>query len=423
VSHIDSLAFAREQDLCDPLAVFRAAFHLPTQPDGSPETYLCGNSLGLLPTRTESFIHRELEKWKQSAVRGHRTPPHPWATYQEEISPMLASLVGALPQEVVAMNSLTTNLHLLLVSFYRPTAARYKILMEAHAFPSDRYAVLSHFTHHKLSPEALVEIPADSHTALVGTEKWLEWIEREKESLAVVLLPGVQYLTGEWFDVARITKKAHEYGCYVGIDLAHAVGNLPLQLHDWGVDFACWCHYKYMNSGPGAIGGAFIHQRHAVNSYMPRFSGWWGSTKETRFQMPQDFVPLHSAEGWQLSNPAIFSLCALHASLDLFTEAGGMKGIRKKSLQLTGYLESLLENRLKDFLYRLTPRNPEARGAQLSLCFQAGVMGKKIHETLLATGITVDWREPGILRVSPAPLYNSFQDVYTFVSTLEGILR
>ena len=419
----DAIDFAHQQDQKDPLSSFRAAFHIPLQPDGKPEIYLCGNSLGLLPVRTESYVLQEVEKWKRYAVRGHRTSPHPWASYQEEVSPLLAPLVGGKACEVVAMNSLTTNLHLLLVSFYRPTATRRKILMERQAFPSDRYAVLSQLQHHGCPPGALVEIAPDPHTGLLGTEKWLEAIDQAKETLAVVLLPGVQYLTGEWFDVEAIVKKAHAHGCIVGIDLAHGVGNLPLQLHAWQVDFASWCHYKYMNSGPGAIGGAFIHERHVTNPLLPRFAGWWGSVKETRFQMSSDFVPTPSAEGWQLSNPPIFSLCALQASLEIFTQAGGMRVLREKSCQLTGYLEHLLQERLQDVVSIMTPRDPAARGAQLSLRFTPTVSGKAVYEKLLTHGIAVDWREPGILRVSPAPLYNSFQDVYTFVLTLEGILR
>lgn len=418
----DTLAFAREQDLRDPLASFRSEFHFPSQENGTPEIYLCGNSLGLLPVRTESFIQRELEKWRQCAVRGHHTSPYPWVSYQEEISPMLAALVGGQPTEVVAMNTLTTNLHLLLVSFFRPTPSRYKILMESTAFPSDRYAVLSQLAHHGLPSSALIEISPDPHTGLLGTERWVEAIEKEGERLAVVLLPGVQYLTGEWFDIPAIVEKTHAYGGYVGIDLAHAVGNLPLQLHAWDMDFACWCHYKYMNSGPGAIGGVFIHERHITNPLIPRFSGWWGSEKSTRFQMPRKFVSLQSAEAWQLSNPAIFSLCALHASLEVFTQAGGMEPLRVKSVQLTGYLESLLRTRLSESIDVITPQDPALRGAQLSLGFVPGIEGKKLYEGLLSAGITVDWREPGLLRVAPAPLYTSFQDVQAMVSTLERLL-
>lgn len=414
--------FAREQDRGDPVAHFRDQFHIPKRADGRDALYLCGNSLGLQPKLTQSYLIEELNKWRELAVRGHFESPYPWMPYHEFLMEKTAVLVGAQPQEVVTMNSLTVNLHLMMVSFYRPTSERHKILIEAHAFPSDRYAVESQITFHGLDPKdsLLLAIPRPGEECL-RMEDIARLIEREGPSIALILLPGVQYYTGQVLDMGEITRLGHAAGSVVGFDLAHAVGNIPLELHHWGCDFACWCTYKYLNSGPGSLAGCFVHERHAHKSQLPRFAGWWGHDKSTRFRMGPHFKPIPGAEGWQLSNPAILSLAAIRASLDVFCQAGGMLPLRKKSERLTGYLEFLLQTQLADHVEIITPSDRSQRGCQLSLKVRShGTTGKTLFSKISGAGVACDWREPNVIRVAPVPLYNRFEDVYRFVEILSS---
>ncbi|HET7675993.1 MAG TPA: kynureninase, partial [Gammaproteobacteria bacterium] len=356
--------FAIEQDRADPLAAYRDQFHLPHSAGDEPDIYLCGNSLGLQPKTTQAWVAQELADWARLGVKGHLEARHPWLPYHELVTDKLAEVVGAEPAEVVAMNTLTVNLHLMMVSFYRPDARRYKIMIERSAFPSDRYAVESQIRWHGYDPAtALVEVGRPDGT--IDLAEIESVIARERDSLALVLLPGVQYLSGECLPMAAIAKLAHDAGASVGFDLAHATGNVPLALHDWNADFAVWCHYKYMNSGPGAVGGCFVHARHA-QADLPRFSGWWGHDKTTRFAMRPQFHAIPGAEGWQLSNPPILSLAPLAASLEIFA-AAGMPALRQKSVRLTAYLEYLLRQKLEGKVAIVTPEDPDARGCQLSL--------------------------------------------------------
>jgi len=410
-------------DIADPLARYRSKFHLPISVDGNPQTYLCGHSLGLQPRSTAALINEELLVWQTQAVEGHFNSKHPWLSYHELLTPGLAELTGALPMEVVAMNSLSVNLHLLLTSFYRPTTQRHKILIEAGAFPSDRYAVCSHLKLHGYDPaHSLIELTPRAGEDTLCTEDLLALLEREGASIATVLFPGLQYLTGQLFDMQAITQAAQKQGCVVGLDLAHAIGNVPLNLHDWHVDFAVWCSYKYLNSGPGSIGGAFVHERHAHNAALPRLAGWWGHDKTTRFAMPHEFVPLPGAEGWQLSNPPILACAPLLASLQIFQDAG-IKALRNKSLQLTAYLDYLLTSQLGQYISLITPAEPQARGCQLSLRLHVErEQARKIHQQLMMQGFICDWREPDIIRVTPVPLYNRHVDVWQFVHSLQSLL-
>jgi len=416
------LAFAREMDRRDPLAAFRGKFHIPRRPDGAEEIYLCGNSLGLQPRNAASYVAAELDSWARRGVKGHFEGDHPWMPYHEYLAPGMAELVGAEPGEVVAMNTLTVNLHLMMVSFYRPTPARHRIVIERQAFPSDHYAVASQIRFHGYDPARAMRFlsPRDGEK-LIRHEDIGELIEGEGESIALILLPGMQYYTGQLFDMASIARLGHAKGCVVGFDLAHAAGNVPLALHDWDVDFAAWCTYKYLNSGPGSVAGCFVHARHGKAPDLPRFAGWWGHDKATRFEMGPDFAPIAGAEGWQLSNPPILSLAAIRASLDVFREAGYMGPLREKSLLLTGYLEWLLAAELGDAVGMITPRDPDARGCQLSLTLGGGG-GRELFDRLDAAGVTCDWREPDVIRVAPAPLYNSFEDCHRFVDTLKPLL-
>lgn len=410
-------------DAQDALAGLRASFHMPNRSDGTPAVYLCGHSLGLSPKRASTIVNEELAAWAQLGVEGHFAAARPWVSYHERVTEGLANLVGARPIEVVAMNSLTVNLHLLLTSFYRPVGKRRKLLIEAFAFSSDRYAVESQLRLHDLDPaDALVIVtPRDGET-LLRTEDLCARIEREGAELATVLLPGVQYLTGQSFDLQAITRAAHGVGATVGFDLAHAVGNTPLQLHDWDVDFAVWCSYKYLNSGPGAIGGAFVHERHA-NAALPRMAGWWGHDKSSRFAMPPTYKPLPGAEGWQLSNPPILALAPLIASLELF-EAAGLQRLREKSIALTNYLEALLQAKAAHQLTILTPPSPAERGCQLSLRLHRDPnAARAIHEQLTERGFVCDWREPDVIRVAPVPLYNTFADVWEFAHALVELIE
>ena len=404
--------FAVAQTARDALLAFRDRFHIPKMADGSDCIYLSGHSLGLQPKSTRNYLEQELQEWARLGVEAHFQARHPWMPYHETLTEPIGRLVGALPIEVVAMNSLTVNLHLMMVSFYRPTAQRNKIVIEPNAFPSDQYAVKSQIQYHGYDPaDSLIELKPRPGETWIRTEDLEELIVRDGEKIALVMLGGVNYYNGQAFDFRRITNVGHARGCVVGFDLAHAAGNLPLKLHDWNIDFAVWCCYKYLNGGPGAIAGCFVHERHARDAKLPRFAGWWGHDKISRFRMPPDFQAIPGAEGWQLSNPSILSAAALRASLEIFDEAT-MQRLRAKSELLTGYLEFLLDQDISKKFSIITPRHSANRGAQLSL--RVAEHGRAVCDALANDGIICDWREPDILRVAPVPLYNTFSDVHTF---------
>lgn len=406
-------------DVADPLPSLRAQFHIP-QHDGGEQAYFVGNSLGLQPRGVRAQVEDVLDKWSMEAVEGHFRGNSQWMNYHQLMREPLGRIVGAQPEEVVAMNSLTANLHLMMVSFYRPTHERPAILIEAGSFPSDRYAVESQIAFHGFDPATdLIEVTADQPGGLFSMAAIEQAITEHGHRLALVLWPGVQYRTGQAFDIAEITRLAHAQGAMCGVDLAHGVGNIPLTLHDDDVDFAVWCHYKYLNSGPGAVAGCFVHERHA-RSPVPRFAGWWGHDAATRFQMGPHFQPTPGAEGWQLSNPPILGLAPLRASLDLFDQVG-MPALRAKSLRLTGYLESLIQQRLADTLEVLTPANPDERGCQLSIRVRGGrEQGRSLFDHLAANGVLGDWREPDVIRISPAPLYNTHHDILRFADGVDA---
>ena len=410
---------AETLDAADPLRALRAKFLIPRH-GGQDQLYFCGNSLGLQPLGARVHVEEVLDKWAHEAVEGHFTGQAQWMPYHELVREPLARVVGAEPSEVVAMNSLTANLHLLMVSFYRPTRERPAILMEAGAFPSDRYALESQVRFHGFDPATdLIELEPDEADGTFSMAAIANAIKHHGPRLALVLWPGVQYRSGQAFDLTEIARLAHAQGAIAGFDLAHAAGNLPLRLHDSGADFAVWCHYKYMNSGPGAVAGAFVHARHA-HSERPRFAGWWGHEKETRFQMGPRFVPTAGADGWQLSNPPILGLAPLRASLELFDDVG-MAALREKSEKLTGWLETLIRARLADILTIATPPQPGRRGCQLSLRVHGGrTRGRELFEYLGAHGIIGDWREPDVIRISPTPMYNRYSDVVGFVEAVEA---
>ncbi|MDZ7345041.1 MAG: kynureninase [candidate division KSB1 bacterium] len=409
----NSKSFALEMDASDPLAKYRERFHIPKTKTGEDCIYLCGNSLGLQPKTVRAYIEQELKDWETLGVEGHFHAKNPWLPYHEFLTAQTARIVGAKPIEVVVMNSLTVNLHLMLVSFYRPTPQRHKIVIEGNAFPSDQYAVKSQIRFHGFDPStALIELAPRRGEDTIRTQDIEALIETEGKTIAVIMLGGVNYATGQLFEMDRITKAGHAKGCIVGFDLAHAVGNVPLKLHEWNVDFAVWCSYKYLNAGPGSIAGCFVHERHANNPELPRFAGWWGHDKQTRFLMPSDFHPIPGAEGWQLSNPPILPLAALRAAMDIFDEVG-MENLRAKSVLLTGYLEFLLDQYAHQNFSVITPRDPQQRGAQLSIRLRKN--GRALCERLAARGIICDWREPDILRAAPVPLYNSFWEIHRFV--------
>ena len=405
--------FARQMDQADALRDFRAQFHIPKTKDGKDCIYLCGNSLGLQPKAVTESIMQELKDWQELGVEGHFHAKNPWLPYHEFLTASYARLVGAKDSEVVAMNTLSVNLHLMMVSFYRPTPLRRKIVIETHAFPSDRYAVYSQIAFHGFDPAAdLIELKPRDGEVLLREEDIEKTIREHGESIALIMLGGVNYYTGQVFDMARITRAGHEVGAKVGFDLAHAAGNINLRLHDWGVDFACWCSYKYLNSGPGSVAGCFVHERHGRSFDMPRFAGWWGNDKAKRFKMGPEFNPIEGAEGWQLSNPPILSLAAVKASLAIF-DVAGMDRLRAKSLSLTGYLEYLLDSLKSDVFKILTPRDTTFRGCQLSIVVRDN--GRAVFNALEEAGVVCDWREPDCIRVAPVPLYNSYHDVYEFV--------
>lgn len=411
-------AYAQQQDANDPFRDFRADFHIPRHGDGEM-AYFCGNSLGLQPKGARAYVDEVMDKWARDAVEGHFREPAPWMPYHALVRDALAEVVGAQASEVVAMNSLTANLHLMMVSFYQPTIERTAILIEAGTFPSDHHAVESQLKYRGLPPEScLIEVEPDQPDGTISMAAIERAIAEHGKRLALILWPGVQYRTGQAFDLKEITRLGHAAGAIVGFDLAHAVGNLPLQLHDSGADFAVWCHYKYMNSGPGAVGGCFVHERHAMTD-RPRFAGWWGHDQTTRFKMAPEFVPTPGADGWQLSNPPILGLAPLRASLDLFARAG-MPALRAKSENLTGYLESLIRTRLSETLQIITPDQSAQRGCQLSLRVVGGrERGRALFEHLSKQGVLGDWREPDVIRISPAPLYNTFGDVLRFARAVE----
>ena len=410
-------AWAAAADDADPLRAFRSEFLIPPH-EGRDSNYFCGNSLGLQPRAVREAIAAELDYWGELGVEGHFKGRLPWMDYHEFVRDDLADVVGAQPSEVVAMNTLGVNLHLMMVSFYRPTPERHAILIEAGAFPTDRYAVESQIRFHGYDPAtALIELEADEPNGTISDAAFERALAEHGARTALVMLPGVQYRTGQAFDLKAIARLAHAQGCQVGFDLAHAVGNLPLQLHDSDADFAIWCSYKYLNAGPGAVGGAFVHERHAREA-LPRFAGWWGHDKTTRFQMGPQFVPTPGADGWQLSNPPILALVPLRVSLEIFRRAG-MDRLREKSLKLSGYLEWLVRTQLPDVLEIVTPADPSRRGAQLSIRVLGGrARGRALFEYLMANGIIGDWREPDVIRISPAPLYNRHADCLAFAEAV-----
>ncbi len=407
---------AAELDASDPLSQYRSRFYIPKHTDGSDVIYFAGNSLGLQPKTVRAYVEQEIKDWETMGVEGHMHAKHPWLPYHEFLTEQTARIAGAKPAEVVNMNSLTVNLHLMLVSFYRPEKLRHKILIESNAFPSDHYAIQSQIKFHGFNPaDSLIEMKPRAGETTIRTEDITDFISKEGKSIALIMFAGVNYYTGQAFDIERITKAGHDNGCIVGFDLAHAAGNLDLSLHDHDADFAVWCSYKYLNGGPGAIAGAFVHERHIRVMSIPKFWGWWGQNKATRFKMEHDFQPIPTVESWQLSNPPILQLAALRASLDIFDEAG-IKNLREKSKRLTGYAEYLIEEKNDGNIKIITPENPSERGCQLSLSAEKN--GREIHKKLNKNGVICDWREPDVIRIAPVPLYNSYKDVYKFVEIL-----
>lgn len=404
--------FAVAMDVHDPLKEFRQQFLLP-KITGDDCVYLCGHSLGLQPKAAGTYIEQELRDWAGLGVEGHFQARNPWMPYHRLLTEQTAELVGAKPLEVVVMNSLTVNLHLMMVSFYRPTRGRHKIVVERGAFPSDRYAVDSQIRFHGFDPAtALIELAPRSGEHCLRDEDIELLIDRGGDEIALIMLGGVNYGTGQAFDMERITRLGHARGCVVGFDLAHAAGNLYLKLHEWGPDFAVWCSYKYLNGGPGCVAGCFVHERHASAWDLPRFAGWWGHDEQSRFEMGPNFRAMSGADGWQLSNPSIVSLAVLRSSMDIFHEAG-MERLRAKSLSLTAYLEFLLDQKASPNFSIVTPRDKERRGAQLSIRIPRG--GRSFCERLTKEGVVGDWREPDIYRVAPVPLYNSYHEAFRFV--------
>lgn len=410
---------AQQLDHEDELSGFRTRFLIPSH-HHKPVIYLCGNSLGLQPRKASLYIQEELEDWANLGVEGHFKARRPWFNYHELLSGALANLCGARPSEVVSMNQLTVNLHLLMVSFYRPEGKRCKIICEAKAFPSDQYAMQSQVAFHGYSPdECIIEVSPREGAHHISHEDIIAAIEANKDELALVLFSGVNYYTGQVFDMKAITEAGHKAGAVVGFDLAHAIGNVKLQLHDWHVDFATWCSYKYLNSGPGGVSGIFVHEKHLKNIDIPRFHGWWGHDPKVRFKMEKKFVPMLSAEAWQLSNAPVLSMAAHKASLEIFEEAG-MDRLVQKSEKLTGYMEFLLhdlskQSKFKGMFEIITPKE---RGCQLSILFHKN--GRKMFDHLTNSGVVADWREPDVIRVAPVPLYNSFMDVYQFYAIMKN---
>lgn len=416
MKYTSSKDFAIEMDQKDPLKHYRDQFYLPKKEDGNPFLYFCGNSLGLQPKTTKEFVNQELTDWANLGVEGHFHAKKPWMPYHEFLSETMSAIVGAQPHEVVVMNSLTVNLHLMMISFYRPTDKRHKILIEGDAFPSDKYAVASQLNYHGYNTnDAMISLRPKSGEQNLTTKDILLTIEQHGDEIALVMMGGVNYYTGQKYDMKAITKAAHLKGCKVGFDLAHAVGNVNLELHDWDVDFAVWCTYKYLNGGPGSVGGCFVHDKYKDN-YKPRLAGWWGHEKDTRFKMPDQFIPITGAEGWQMSNAPILSMAALRASLEIYKEVG-MEALRTKAELLTGYLEFLLLELPSDKIKIFTTSNAEERGCQISLNVIND--GKNVFDNITKAGVIADWREPDVIRLAPVPLYNSYMDVYQFIEILK----
>lgn len=419
----NTLEGSRAADQADPLAAYRQQFLFP-QKDGENVLYFTGNSLGLQAKGVKALIEEELNDWSTYGVDGHVEAKRPWLSYHENFGSSLAKLMGAKESEVVAMNGLTTNLHLLMVSFYQPKGKRTKILCEGKAFPSDQYALASQLRFHGLDPkEHLIEIMPDPETELIEEDRIIAAIDQHREELALVMIGGVNYYTGQWFDMERITDAAKRAGAVVGWDLAHAAGNVPLELHKWNVDFAAWCGYKYLNSGPGGVSGVFVHEKHHGKADIPRFEGWWGHNKEDRFKMPDTFVPIPSAEAWQLSNAPVFSMVPLLASLAHFDEVG-IEKLRHKSLSLTAYLQLVIEEasaKSGQAIRMITPTEAHRRGSQISIAVPG--KGRAVFEQLTKAGVIADWREPDVIRLAPVPMYNSYEDVYRFGQLLETYLK
>lgn len=415
-----TLESARQLDQDDDLRRFRDQFQIPHVND-EPDLYFVGNSLGLMPTRTPGYVQLELDRWADLGVRGHASGERNWIEYHECLAASMAAIVGGQVNEVITMNTLTVNLHLMMATFYRPNKKRNKILIEQHAFPSDKNAVESQIRLHGYSSaDSLIEV-ASEPDGLLTTAGICDAVAKNRDTLALILLPGVQYYTGQVLDMEAITKCAHQYDIKVGFDLAHAAGNVPMSLHQWDVDFACWCSYKYLNSGPGSLAGCFVHERHATNTGLDRLAGWWGHDKASRFEMTGDFSAIPTAEGWQLSNPPILSLAAIRASLDVFDESGGIAVLHEKSRQQGKFFRSCLEQRLGDRVHVITPA--EQSGCQLSLEVKFdGIDGRQVHEVLESKGIRTDWREPNVIRAAPTPLYNTYEEIWRFVDVLDECL-
>ena len=424
MSHVPVLDHARAQDAADPLRGYREQFLFPSL-GVEPLVYFTGHSLGLQPKTVQAAVQLELDEWARYGVEGHFHSTNPWYSYHERLTPAMAKIVGAHESEVVCMNSLTTNIHLLFVSFYRPTAKRYKIISEAKMFPSDRYLLETQVQFHGYKPDdAIIEVAPRSGEWTLRQEDILAAIEEHADELSLVFFGGVNYFTGQLFDLQQLTAAAHAAGAVAGFDLAHAAGNVPLTLHDWDVDFAAWCSYKYLNAGPGNAGGIFVHERHGERSDLPRFGGWWGHDKDTRFDMKPGFQPMKGAEGWQLSNVPILGMAAMKASLDVFAEVG-MPALRAKSEKLTGYLEYTIGQLAAEFpdagITLITPRDPRYRGSQIS--FNVAGHERALFDQMVAAGVIADFREPCIIRIAPVPLYNSFEDVYNFGVVLRTLLK
>lgn len=425
VAYKSSIEYAQEQDENDPLRAYREKFHIPVI-NGIETVYFTGNSLGLQPKSVKNYLDEELEAWKNWGVEGHFEAKRPWFSYHEFLTDKIARVVGAKPIEVVVTHSLTTNLHLMMVSFYQPKSERYKIICEKKAFPSDQYALESQARFHGYHPsDAIIEVGPRPGEHLIHEEDIVRAIEEAGDSLAMVMIGGVNYYSGQLFDMKRITEAGHKVGAYVGFDLAHAAGNVKLELNAWGVDFAAWCSYKYLNSSPGGVSGMFVHERHANNKELPRFAGWWGHDKDTRFLMEPGFNPMPGAEGWQLSNAPVLGMAAHLASLDLFDEVG-MDALIEKRRKLTDYLEFVIEaiserNKDRCEFEIITPKEQERRGAQLSILSHG--MGKTLFDAITKEGVIADWREPNVIRIAPVPLYNSFEDVYRFGAILEKAIQ
>jgi kynureninase len=414
---LDHPEFADELDKEDPLASYRAQFHIP-QHKGRDCIYLCGNSLGLQPKNAAPYVMEEMEDWQRLGVEGHVHARHPWMPYHEFLTEQMARVVGAKPIETVVMNSLTVNLHLMMASFYRPTKERYKILIESDAFPSDRYAVESQAKFHGVDPEnAIITWKPRGGETLPRLDDLQVLLNKYGHQIALIMIGGVNYYTGQAFDMKAITEMGHKHGAVVGFDLAHGAGNIILNLHDWNVDFACWCTYKYLNSGPGGLSGVFVHERHARAFDLPRFTGWWGHNKESRFNMRDDFDPLPGAEGWQLSNPPILPMATLRASLELFDQVG-MHKLREKSERLTGYLEFKVRQLGSEKVEIITPRKKEERGCQLSIRVKNA--DKNLYQNITSNGVIADWREPDVIRVAPVPFYNNFKDISHFTDIIKN---